>query len=127
MRRIFAAAASILIAAASLSAQSRIQHELLLTTQAEQKVLVHYDDLFMSPAVQVGNVIVVGYMAQPTPGPDQCAIFYLRADDPIPDQVETFMGVVVGAGVNRGYLWMEPLRPPTDCPGYEPPPGGGRK
>jgi len=52
---------------------------------------------------------------------DDCFQFYfLQANDPIPDDAQEFVSVVVGAGNSRGYLWRGPALHPGPCIGAGP-------
>lgn len=110
------------------AAQSRTQGEFVLQPVFEQRFIVQYGTQFLAPAVRIGNAIYVGYLSDPNPTFDQCdVVWYVQAEGAIPDDAVYFLGVVVGSGNQRGYLWTREPLSPKECPGWVPPPGGKGK
>lgn len=107
------------LAALPAFAQTYVQKELELQAIPEQRLIVWSASSYHSPAVRLGNTIYVGYVEElNSPGYEQCLIFFLLdSEDEVPAQAETFMGVVVGSGNVRGYLWRSAFLTPTECSG----------
>lgn len=126
MRKFLAFLVVAALVAAPLFAQSRIQREKVLTTAPEQLVSLAWNDVLQSPAVQIGQQIFVGYIDLGMGDTGECVkVYVLEAGDPIPDEAESFLGVVVGQGNQRSYLWRGPVQPQGSCIGATPNPGGG--
>lgn len=99
-------------------AQTRVQEEIVLTTSPVQFASFVIGDEVQSPAVQLGQSIYVPYVDKGGLSEPSCVKFYLlSAGDPVPDDSDQFLGVVVGQGNQRRYLWKGPIQPEASCIG----------